>query len=140
MLPAGAAGAIPADVSRVITGIEPNGCQFSPVQFGLSVCKHVQLVSPRSARRRCGTATLSLGGSAAVAQARRGYHLYLPLTVDTEAKRGRPSSDTSLHHRGARNLRRRTHRIAALKSVGALPYACARLPDGRYRSKMSRPA
>jgi hypothetical protein len=44
-----------------LTGIEPNGCQFSPVQFGLSVCKHVHLVSAELARRRYEFATLSLG-------------------------------------------------------------------------------
>ena len=44
-----------------LTGIEPNGCQFSPVQFGLSVCKHVQLVSPGCSGRANEDTTLSLG-------------------------------------------------------------------------------
>ena len=44
-----------------LTGIEPNGCQFSPVQFGLGVCKHVQPVSRGCASRRHKSATLSLG-------------------------------------------------------------------------------
>jgi hypothetical protein len=44
-----------------LTGIEPNGWQFISFQFGLSVCKHVHLVSPGRSRRRYRSATLSLG-------------------------------------------------------------------------------
>ena len=44
-----------------LTGIEGTCGQFSLVQFGLSVCKHVQLVSSGRARRRYESATLSLG-------------------------------------------------------------------------------
>ncbi len=44
-----------------LTGIEPDGSQFSSVQLGLSVCKHVQLVSPAGSGMRHEGATLSLG-------------------------------------------------------------------------------
>jgi hypothetical protein len=40
------------DFMVALTGIEPEGCQFSPVQFGLSHCKHVQLVRRDMPERR----------------------------------------------------------------------------------------
>src|ERR1039457_1595185 len=44
-----------------LTGIEPANRQSSSVQLGLSVCKHVQLVSPGCSGTRYEPATLSLG-------------------------------------------------------------------------------
>ena len=50
-----------------LTGIEPTGCQFSPVHLSLSVCKHVQVVSPGCSGMRYESATfvtrLSLAGA-----------------------------------------------------------------------------
>src|SRR6266540_7441728 len=44
-----------------LTGFEPEGCQFSPVQLGLCICKHVQVDLPGCSGMGYGTATLSLG-------------------------------------------------------------------------------